>query len=203
MVYSSIAHAIFVLAHPFFDYEQSWDGLNYSFISDTSRGVVSFDKHNRVAVGAVRNEAGNRMMQYANVSAMNCFRSAPKTVLTLAEQETLEYMYCMIGRKKKKMITSACWLTDDFLCSDDSEEDFIKQGGEFLIEVLFSENLREHWKESYEWEDGELKETNRLFKLFKDRQYNLIAEDILGWKNYTEGQDACVASLEEIGFRVT
>ena len=30
-IYSSIAHAVANLKNPFFSYEQSWDGINYSF----------------------------------------------------------------------------------------------------------------------------------------------------------------------------
>ena len=30
-IYSSVAHAIFVLKAPLFNYTQSWDGINYNF----------------------------------------------------------------------------------------------------------------------------------------------------------------------------
>ncbi len=201
-IYSSIAHAIFVLAHPFFDYEQSWDGLNYSYISDSSRGVVSFDPHNRIAVGAARNETGARMLQFANVPALRCFHGAPETVIGLADRETLEYLYVLVGRKKRRMITTACWLVNDTLCSHDSQEDFIKHGGEFLAEIMFADNLSDYWKEAYEWNNNEWEEADRLFRLFKSGQRQLKAEEILGWHQYPKGREACVTSLEEIGFQI-
>lgn len=41
-IYSSIAHAVANLRFPFFSYEQSWDGDNFSFKPD-SEGTISFD----------------------------------------------------------------------------------------------------------------------------------------------------------------
>ena len=38
-IYSSVAHAIFVLKAPLFNYTQSWDGINYNFNYGTTKGL--------------------------------------------------------------------------------------------------------------------------------------------------------------------
>ena len=52
-IYSSAAHAVANLRFPFFSYEQSWDGNNFSF-KPGSEGTISFDFDTKIIAGALK-----------------------------------------------------------------------------------------------------------------------------------------------------
>lgn len=86
---SSIAHGIMTNVHPELDYEQSWDGCNFSAIDDHGRrGTITFT--DGACVGAIRDDHGtiirglDSIREYAG--------NPPSKIWRLAENEALQYL---------------------------------------------------------------------------------------------------------------
>ena len=92
-IYSSVAHAIFVLKAPLFNYTQSWDGINYNFNYGTTRGIITFDLSGQTVTGAARDDTSIRRKWYPVYKAISLFDQAPEKNRLLAHNETLEYLY--------------------------------------------------------------------------------------------------------------
>ena len=78
-IYSSVAHAIFVLKAPLFNYTQSWDGINYNFNYGTTRGTITFDLSGQTVTGAARDDTSIRRKWYPVYKAISLFDQAPET----------------------------------------------------------------------------------------------------------------------------
>ena len=108
-IYSSVAHAIFVLKAPLFNYTQSWDGINYNFNYGTTRGIITFDLSGQTVTGAARDDTSIRRKWYPVYKAISLFDQAPEKNRLLAHNETLEYLYDEEGGITQPMATIAFW----------------------------------------------------------------------------------------------
>ena len=90
-IFASAAHAVANLKFPFFSYEQSWDGDNYSF-KMSSEGTISFDFSKKIIAGAGIDNESPRFMQYPEFQAIELFSDAPDRIRHLAEREALQYL---------------------------------------------------------------------------------------------------------------
>lgn len=168
-VYSSIAHAIFVLKEPFFEAEQSWDGLNYSF-NDFSgiRGTISFDLSRNILAGAVRNDNSERRNRYPEFKAIELFANAPESVKQLAEAEALQYLFDEKDGVTQPMATAAFWSVGGEIVIDEDIEEFKANGGEYLFEIGVShDELRDYWRYEYDFGDEELAAVDLIYERFK------------------------------------
>lgn len=218
-VYSSIAHAVFVLDAPFFSAEQSWDGMNYSFndLSGT-RGTISFDLSKNLLAGAVRDDNSERRDRYPEFKAIELFANAPDNVKRLAETETLEYLYDEKDGVTQPMATAVFWSVGGVIVIDEEVEEFKTNGGEHLFEIGVSHNeLRDHWREEYEFGDEEMSAVDLIYERFKAHKTIRIGEvpvidkkrknaptKRLGLfkqskRELSNGYEECLTSLGELG----
>lgn len=199
-IYSSIAHAICVLKTPFLSYEQSWDGYNYSYIIGSSRGIISFNLDENIFTGAVRNEKSERINWYPKFNAMNLYKGAPKKILRLAKNETIEYLYDVVKGRKKPVVTVAFWGVDNIIHLSDTESIFILNGGELVAEILDCRDLKAYWKETYESDEYEFKVIWQLYNLLENKKMYIELKDFPVINKSCEGYEECLESLSELGF---
>ena len=171
-VYSSIAHAIFVLKAPFFSAEQSWDGMNYCFNNfEGTRGTISFDLTAGVMAGAARDDTSARRNRYPEFKATELFKNATDNVKRLAEKETLEYLYDEVNGSTQPTATIAFWSTGGEIGIDDDIKGFRNNGGEYLFTISVTyDKLREHWREQYELSEAELSAVDLIFERFNSHK---------------------------------
>lgn len=202
-VYSSIAHALFVLDAPFFDYMQSWDGLNHSYNFHNTRGTISFYPEKQVAVGAARDEESKRRNLYPNYDANKLFSEASEFIQGKARVDTLEYLYDEAEGVVKPMATLGFWLESDAVYSVDGIEEFSNNGGEYFL--IVSKNLAEvraFWLEEYGLGDLETDMVDYIFECYTEgrkidskRVSSVINKSCKGYKQ-------CLESLMEIGVSI-
>lgn len=203
-VYSSIAHAIFVLREPFFSAEQSWDGINYSFNDfEGTRGTISFDLSEGIMAGAVRDDTSTRLNRYPDFKAIKLFANAPENVKSLAQREALEYLYDEVNGSTQPTATIAFWSVGDEIVIDEDYEEFRKNGGEYLLAISVSHNeLRNYWREQYELSGEELSAVDYIYERFKARKpISLDDVPVIKQKQVevSDGYEECLTSLEELG----
>ena len=163
-VYSSIAHAISNIKYPFFAYTQSWDGINYSFHYGSSRGTIAFDLPNKVLVGAIRDEKSTRRTWYPKYKAIELFDEAPEIARHLADAEALQYLFDEIDWMTMPVATTAFWNEGDQIVCRDGPEDFILNGGEYILNLRAPiQALKLYWKEEYDLTAGDLELVDHLF----------------------------------------
>lgn len=202
-VYSSIAHAIFVLREPFFSAEQSWDGISYSFNDfEGTRGTISFDLAAGIMAGAARDDKSERINHYPRFKAIELFANAPENVKALAQREALEYLYDEVNGSTQPTATIAFWSMGGEIVIDDDIEEFRKNGGEYLFSISVSHNeLRDYWQEQYELSEEELSAVDHIFECFKARK-PISFDEVPVIKKRIEapdGYEEYLTSLAELG----
>lgn len=217
-VYSSIAHAIFVLKDPFFSAEQSWDGMNYSFLYGSTRGTISFDLVERIMAGAARDDKSKRRNRYPQFKAIELFKNAPENVKRLAEKEALEYLYDEVDGSTQPTATIAFWSVGGEIVIDEDIEEFRKNGGEYLFIISVGhEELRDYWQEQYDLSEEELSAVDLIYERFMVRgaikldEVSVIKQNRADapskrrglfkkrQKEVSSGYEECIKSLEELG----
>jgi len=203
-LYSSVAHAVANLKFPFFSYDQSWNGENYSFQFDRSRGTVTFDKENDLIVAAFRDDTSSRLLDYPEYKAAWLFSEADERVRKIAESETLEYLYYAFGKVSMPAATTAMWSEGDAMYSPDDDAAFIVNGGEFIgIICAPPEELAEHWIEQYEFTEDELAAVDYLYKSKCDGVARLALKDIpLAIDKGSDGYAEFLTSLSELSMEI-
>lgn len=203
-VYSSIAHAIFVLREPFFSAEQSWDGMNYCFNNfEGTRGTISFDLAAGIMAGAARDDTSARLNRYPDFKAIKLFANAPENVKCLALRETLEYLYDEVNGTTQPTATIAFWSVGGEIVIDEDFEELGKNGGEYLLTISVShDELRDYWQEQYEFSEEELSAVDLIFERFKARETVRLDEvPVIKQKRCEapDGYEECLTSLGELG----
>lgn len=147
-ILASIAHAIMVAHYPETSYEHSWDQENYSVLDSLGgRGTVTFKENYFVA--AFRNDNVTRT---DIPTALDFFTSAPKEVLDLAVNETLEYLLGEnIDGTISPSITTAFWGDNDTITSIDNIVRIVKCGGYLLERQLMEYDAAvKSWRDHYD-----------------------------------------------------
>ena len=200
-IYSSIAHAVANLRFPFFSYEQSWDGDNFSFKPD-SEGTISFDFEKRIIAGAIIDNESPRLAQYLKHQAIELFSEAPDNIKQLADMEALQYLLFEIEGIVLPVATTAFWLDSEGLfIFDDSIDEFWKNGGEFIRYLLgpFGE-LKEYLKDYSDLSTEETDLIEHLFDMKMKGNLLITKKDLSGVDKKSEGYDEFMESLAELGF---
>lgn len=202
-VYSSIAHAIFILREPFFAAGQSWDGMNYCFNDFCgTRGTISFDPDEGIMAGAACGDESERVRKYPGFKAIQLFENAPDNIKQLARKEALEYLYDEWDGVTQPMATVAFWSVDGEIVIDEDIDSFRQNGGEYLLTIAVSyDELCFYWREEYDFSDEEVSAVEYIYKCFanhehvKLEQVPIINQDCAGYED-------CITALEEIGIAV-
>lgn len=201
-IYSSVAHAIFILKEPFFSYEQSWDGINYSFHYGSTRGTVTFDLSGNTVTGAARDDTSTRRKWYPDFKAISLFDQAPEKNKILAKSETLEYLYDEEGGIDQPMATIAFWNEGNEIYTNDDDVSFEANGGEYIIKIAGSHNeLREYWKEEYSLKDEELSAIDYICNCLKENK-KIKMKDMSVINKKCAGYNECLESLRELGIHI-
>lgn len=198
-VYSSIAHAVFVLKEPFFSYEQSWDGMNYSFNYGSARGTVSFDLSNGILAGAARDDTSARRNLYPQFKAVDLLKNAPENIKCLAEKEAFEYLYDEVNGSTQPTATAAFWSVGGEIVIDEDIDEFRKNGGEYLFVISVShDELREYWQEQYELNAEEIAAVDLIYERYNNHK-TIKQKDVPLINKKCAGYNECVESLGELG----
>jgi len=197
-LYSSVAHALYVLNNPFFDYTQSWDGSNYCFHYGHSRGTITFVHDQKLFVGAARDESSTRRKLYPNFKAINIFSKATAEHRAVAQKDTLEYLYDEENGVTQPMATVGFWSCDNKIYVSDTIEDFLNNGGEYINIISNSfEDLRAYWKAQYDFSEDLHQLANYIFDCFYSIK-PIYLNEIKSLDKSCIGYDECVISLKEI-----
>lgn len=179
---ASIAHAIMVAHYPELSNEHSWDGMNYSVQdSEGSRGTITF--HSEFCVGAFRNDFSERLNRiYDFMEAKKYFNGAPKEIITLSEEEALQYLLEDIDGDVLPLITTAFWgIGNEFYTIGSIEEMY--QNGVFLLERQLMEiyDAMDSWAEYYDMNSNQYDLLKKIFNRKvkeKNREIVLSKEEI-------------------------
>ena len=203
-LFSSIAHAVSNIRFPYFSYEQSWNGDNYSFQYGASRGTITFEKEKNIVVGAFRDDKSDRIRKYPDFKASELFDEADKHIIETANAVTLEYLYYNFSGVSVPAATAAMWSETEFLYSPDEVDIFLANGGEFIDLVCIPiEELAEYWSEQYELTENELATAEFIFKVKSNGGNLVLLNDIpLSLDKRSEGYVEFLESLSEIGIKV-
>lgn len=200
-IFASAAHAVANLKFPFFSYEQSWDGDNYSF-KMSSEGTISFDFSKKIIAGAGIDNESPRFMQYPKFQAIELFSDAPDRIRQLAESEVLQYLLFEIDGVVIPAATTAFWLDSEGLfIFDDSIDEFEQNGGEFIRRLLgpFDE-LEEYLREYSDFSPEEAELAKHLYHMKMKKNMQITERDISGADKKSEGYAEFMESLSELGF---
>lgn len=203
-IYSSIAHAVYILKKPLFSYEQSWDDGNYSIHYGMTRGTISFDLKRQIAAGAFRDENSSYLNLYPNqIRAVDFFDNAPEIIKEYASNEAMMYLFDTIEDYTGPVITASFWINNCQMDFGEDEKSFLKHGGSVLEILMNGEfELKEYWKKQYDFSDSESDLVDILFKAFvqnkKDVKLDRALKVIAKENGYTE----MIRSLAEIGMSI-
>lgn len=151
---SSIAHAVMTNVYPELDYEQSWDLMNYSIVSDNERFTISFSEC--FCVGVVKKHDGF-LYQGENVEKI-LMRDFPEYIVKFAKNEALQYLLEEIDGKVTYCATGAFW-------SDENTTYFSKvcESEMLLCTFLHTDKLFEYLVKYY---DMDLKAKELVLELY-------------------------------------
>jgi hypothetical protein len=176
---ASIAHAIMVSQYPKLSNEHSWDSINYNFQnSDGIRGTITFQEE--YCIAAFRDENSLRLDNLSKNSIKKFFKNAPKKVIELAEEETLQYLLENVNNEIIPLITTCFWCVGNQLFSNDSIEDMISNGMSIIeYQMLeYNESLNK-WVEYYEMNEEQITLLNNLHnkKLLSPNQLIFLSNE--------------------------
>ncbi|WP_336047143.1 hypothetical protein [Solibacillus ferritrahens] len=199
-ILASVAHAIMVAQYPELSYEHSWDNGNYNVLdSSGGRGTITFtDKY---VVGAFRND---NVTRNDIPTALDFFTGAPKDVLELAKNETLEYLLEEDeDGTTSPSITTSFWGDNNTIASIDNIVRIVQCGG-YIIERQFMEydTAVESWRDYYEMTNEQVKLLNSIYlrKLNNPNGKIILTKSeikTIGTENL-EGMSESRTSFEEI-----
>lgn len=108
-ILASVMHAVAMTTFPELAYEHSWDGPNYS-VNDSAgtRGTITFADSGFVAL--FRDERSSELHELSG-DAVECplFHGAPRTIVELAREETLQYLLDDVSGTMAPCISAAFW----------------------------------------------------------------------------------------------
>lgn len=195
-ILGSIAHAIWLVQHPDFSNEQSWDGINYS-VQDTqgTRGTITFSGEDIVGVFRDENSSRNPLPSEKGYDLDHYFVGIPPKLLSLAQDEALQYVLENYGGRIVPVITSAFWSEAIHLTARESWHEVFKHGAHVLrIQVLETEDAIREWKDNYEMDSSK---TLILRSLFERKLKNPKDEIILSQKEMSVLTEDGVQGLDE------
>ena len=193
-MFAAIIHAVLVGEYPELNHEHSWDGFNYSMNnSQGCRATITF--HPQYVIAVFQDS------QKINLSknAYDYLNNMPKDILRIAEEEALLYVLDNINGETKPVITAAFWGTWDELCSNQSWDDILENGGYIINNQLQShKDSLIQWDDYYGLNDGQMNLVESLFerKIIKgETEIHLDSEEM---RNLYGEIEECEESLREL-----
>lgn len=162
-LYGSIAHAIMVTRFPELDYEQAWDGQNFT-INDgqSTRFTISFNDD--TCIGAGRDESASH--SFFSKDAMSLIADASPDLKKLAISEAFQYLIDEKDGRQDVSITCAFWGYADGLYAMLPNENFLENGGRIISPFLQEyQSSISYWRKYYSMEPIQEKMLEQLFKM--------------------------------------
>ena len=193
-VFAAIIHAVTVGEYPEFNYEHSWDGINYSMNdSQGCRATITFHPNYVIAVFQDMSKFNSHMAAYDYLTDM------PDEILKVAESEALQYVLQDIDGEIKPVITAAFWGTWEELFSNQTWESILENGGFILEKQLLNHNeALAQWDDYYGLNNEQM---DLIESLFERKMKNSGKEIHLlpGQMSCLYGDvEECIESLREL-----
>lgn len=157
-ILASIAHAIMVLDYPQLDYEQSWDGNNYSIQDgEGCRGTISFASS--FCVGAFRNDK-NPPISYSKY-----LENIPTNVKLLAESDALQYLLENLNNNVVPVVTHMFWGNETMVTIENNSDELDKLGLNLVLPLVMNYiSAIEYWGNYYEMANEKITLLEELYK---------------------------------------
>ncbi|WP_435158790.1 hypothetical protein [Haladaptatus sp. DFWS20] len=154
----TIAHAVWIVNHPEFAFEQSWDGDVYN-VNDSSGSVGSIAFSEREAVGVFfTSEFDN-----SSIDVTSLFEGMPVDREVLKD-EALEYMYLEVEGKSQQRVTAAFWTEDGQVVASEPWTDVDRKGGHLIrVQLLPVEDAFVAWEENYGFSQEQVALVKRIY----------------------------------------
>ena len=100
------------------------------------------------------------------------------------------------------MATVAFWNDGNEIYTNDDNQLFIANGGEYIVNIAVShEELKEYWKKEYDLKHEELAAIDYIFAHFKENK-KIKFKDISIINKHCDGYNECLESLSELGIHI-
>ena len=108
---------------------------------------------------------GNDNRISSDIEALNYFQGAPKDIIKIAKEETLQYLLEEVNGTVVPLITTAIWGDETTLLSIDTLEELYKNGGEILKRQLMdTHSAIQSWREYYEMNEEQVNLLENLYE---------------------------------------
>lgn len=193
-VFAAIVHAVTAGEYPELNYEHSWDGYNYSMNdSQGCRATITFHPQYIVAVFQESSKCDYRR------AADEYLADMPEKILEIARSEALMYVLRNRAGEDVPVITAAFWGTWNELCSGQSWEEIVENGGHIIERQLL--DRAEAWVQWDDYYGMNNRQMDLIASLCKRKMENhgekiyLLAEEM---DSLYGDQDECLAALGEL-----
>lgn len=131
----TIAHAIWVMAHPLLAGEKGWDGPNYYLTNGSGDyGAITFTE--QIAVGAFFDVHSTRSPHRDDADGRyhpsRYFSAAPPEVWDLAQREALEYLRFAFLDPELPLVTAVFWSEGERLIAGEAWPEVVAHGGHLI-----------------------------------------------------------------------
>ena len=147
----TIVHAIWVSQHPELAYLQSWDGINYNVQNyEGALGTVTFAEEGIVAVFFDAHSSKNPFSSDTNYELMSFFSGIPDDLLSLAQDQALQYVIQELEGVDRPIITTAFWSEgEDFIAPEPWDEVFSDGAHLVQTQLLDTDAAIATWQSYY------------------------------------------------------
>lgn len=196
---AALVHAVTVGEYPEFNYEHSWDGINYCMNnSEGCRGIITF--HKKYIIAAFREES----KVLSSKDAINYLKGAPTEIIELANAETLQYLLDDVSGVTKPVITAAFWGSWEELFSNQPIKLLLENCANIIENQLLElSEAMEAWNDNYEFHN----EQEALIRGLFSKKMSVGLNDTITLNNdeadalYGE-IDECTESLRELNILI-
>lgn len=164
-VLGTIAYAVWVMRHPDFSHEQSWDGINYN-VQNTmgAYGTVTFTTQGVVAAFFDSHSPKSPFQSGSSYDLALFLHGMPEELLSLAQEETLQYLLQEYEGSDIPVITAAFWSQDDNLIAAEPWQEVLTNGAHLIqTQLLDVESAIIQWQINYNFSVSQVDLVRALF----------------------------------------
>lgn len=202
-ILASVIHAVMNGRFEEFAFEQSWDGMNYSFQdSEGARGTISFCDD--IFVCAVRNDEDYISGEAEVLNSL--FIGAGKKTQDIAAEITLQYLLINEKGIEKPAVTAAFWGDKETIFANQTEREIIDKSGGILLPLFYEEaDALRYWKEYNDLDDDSDSDKIDFMKEIYNKRINTdgrivldrsVKEKLVLW--FGDSISECIVSFEEM-----
>lgn len=177
-IFSTIAHAIWIMTHPIFAYEKAWNDHDYTIQnSEGAHGVITFAEETTIGMFFDVHSPRNPFRSKAIYDLDHLLSDMPTNIRFLAEQKTLQYMLDEYEGWTTPIITASFWSRGEYLTASEPWAKVLVHGAHLIhAETLPLEDSITILQERYEFTPGHI---NLLQSLFNRRMHASVKSTVL------------------------